>query len=104
MGGEEKRTVWRRVLGMYTSTRLPLRYSAWSLSVLAVLALAYLFFSLQFLDRVYPNVAIGSNKFGGLTLAQLKERLTELATTQTGQKITLKQGDDTLEISSKDVD
>ena len=104
MGGEKKKTAIERVLGLYTSSKLPLRYSAWTLSAIAVLALGYLFFSLQYLDRVYPNVVIGSNKFGGLTLPELKDRLTGLATAQVDQKITLKQGDDTLEIVPKDVD
>ncbi len=108
MGGEKKKTVWGRVLGLYTTSKLPFRYGAWTLSVLAVLALAYLFFSLQFLDRVYPNVVVGSNKLGGLTLAELKDRLTGLATAQIDQKITLNPpaggGDNTLEIVPKDVD
>ena len=107
MGGEKKKTVWGRVVGLYRSTKPAIKYGAWTLSVVAVLALAYLFFSLNYLDRVYPNVVIGSNKFGGLTLTQLKEKSTELAGSQVQQKIILRPpagGEETLEFSSKDID
>jgi len=107
-GGETKKTVWGRVVGLYKSSRLPIRFGAWGLSVLAVLAITYLLFSLSYLDRVYPNVVIGSNKFGGLTQIQLIDRLTQLASAQADQKITLLQGDPpaggSVEFSSKDID
>lgn len=119
MGGETKKTVWGRVVGLYRSTKPAIKYGAWTLSVVAVLALAYLFFSLSYLNRVYPNVVIGSNKFGGLTLTELKDQLTGLTATQAEQKIVLQQGgsstssesprvesrgEETLEFSSKEID
>ncbi|MCR4277654.1 MAG: hypothetical protein NUV85_01405, partial [Candidatus Berkelbacteria bacterium] len=71
MGGETKKTALERVVGLYKSTKPAIKYGAWTLSVVAVLALGYLFFSLSYLDRVYPNVVIGSNQFQGMTREQL---------------------------------
>lgn len=99
-----KKTVWGRVVGLYRSTKPAIKYSAWSLSVVAVLALGYLGFSLSYLDRVYPNVVIGSNQFQGMTREQLTSELTKLTTAQSEQKIILQQGEETLEFSSKDID
>lgn len=109
-----KKTVWGRVVGLaprslgvvglYRSTKPAIKYSAWTLSVVAVLALGYLGFSLRYLDRVYPNVVIGSNQFQGMTREQLTSELTKLTTAQAQQKIILQQGEETLEFSSKDID
>ncbi|MEK7201970.1 MAG: VanW family protein [Patescibacteria group bacterium] len=104
MGGETKKTVWGRVVGLYRSTKPAIKYSAWTLSVVAVLALGYLGFSLRYLDRVYPNVVIGSNQFQGMTREQLTSELTKLTIAQGEQKIILRQGEETLEFSSKDID
>ncbi|MDP3992655.1 MAG: peptidoglycan binding domain-containing protein, partial [bacterium] len=99
-----KKTVWGRVVGLYRSTKPAIKYGAWILSVVAVLALGYLGFSLRYLDRVYPNVVIGSNQFQGLTREQLTSELTKLTTAQGEQKIILQQGEETLEFSSKDIE
>ena len=104
MGGEKVKTALKRVLGLYRSTKPTIKYGAWTLSVVAVLALGYLLFSLSYLDRVYPNVVIGTSQFQGLTQDQLKDKLNQLATAQVDQKITLQQGDNTLEFDSKEVD
>ena len=89
MGGEKKKTAVERVLGLYAAAKKPLKYSVWSLSIAAVLGLAYLFFSLSYLDRVYPNVVVGVNNFDRLTLEQVRGKLTALAAAQTDQKIVL---------------
>lgn len=103
MEGKRFEAVGRRLVGLYRSTRPALRLSAWALSVVAVLALAYLIFALSFLNKVYPHVTLGGQNFAGLTRAGTIAKVQQLIDGLSGTTVTLVSGEHSQKITPKDI-
>lgn len=98
-------TSWtRRVLGLYQHKDFKLRYLTWGLTALALLSIYYLIFSLSYLDRVYPGVVIGTERFSGLTKAEVLNKVTELTKAQTDRQISVSIEDSEYKIAPSEIE
>lgn len=74
-----------------------------ALSLVAVLAISYLIFSLAYLGKVYPRVVVGGVSFGGLTISQVEEKLDTLIS-NSPKTVTLRHNDETQQLGQEEVD
>src|SRR5438105_2903691 len=94
---------WPSVLALFKSPNQPIRYSTWGLSVLAILAIAYLVFTLSFLNKVYPRVTIGGQNFAGLSATATQAKVQQLTDNLKTTTVTLLSGDHSQKIVPSDI-